>query len=130
MSFRYFPIALACLGLLIPVVATAADLEVTVTGITGTTGDVRVIVITDPEGMARQDRSQNVKVSTAKDGALTARFLGLSPGRYGVIATQDVHVNHALEKAVTGKVAAASSTSEVARVTVAEPTAAVTLTLR
>jgi len=128
MSIRRLSFAL-CLALLPLGAAHAADLEVTVAGIAADTGDIRVIVITDPDGLARQDRSQNLKAANAKNGAIVARFLGMSPGRYGVIATQDSHVNHALEKAVTGKVTANAGTSNQARVDVGEPTTAVTLTL-
>jgi len=116
------------LAALVPA-ARAADLEVTVTGVTADTGDVRVIVITDPDGLARQDRSLNLKASGAKDGVITTRFLGLAPGRYGVVATHDAHVNHALEKAVTGSVTATAGTSNEARVAVVEPATPVTLSL-
>jgi len=98
MPIRRLLLAALCVAALVPS-ARAADLDVTVTGVTADSGDIRVIVITDPDGLARQDRSLNLKAASAKDGVIITRFLGLSPGRYGVVATHDSHVNHALEKA-------------------------------
>jgi len=120
---------LAALCLLAAAPAGAADLVVTVTGVAAPAGDVRVIVIADPDGAARQDLSRNVAAAGAAGGVLTTRFQGVAPGRYGVIASHDSSVNHALEKAVTGKVGAARATSPEVLVTVAEPAAAVTLAL-
>jgi uncharacterized protein (DUF2141 family) len=111
--------------------ADAADLMVTVAGITASAGAVRVVVIADPDGAARQETSRNLPASAAGgDGTLSTRFQGLAPGRYGVIASHDSGANHAVEKAITGKVGRASATSEPARVSLAEPSTAVTVTLR
>jgi len=128
MPIRRLLLAALCVAALVPS-ARAADLDVTVTGVTADSGDIRVIVITDPDGLARQDRSLNLKAASAKDGVIITRFLGLSPGRYGVVATHDSHVNHALEKAVTGTVAANGGVTNEARVVVAEPATPVTLSL-
>ena len=128
MPIRRLLLAALCAAAFVPA-ARAADLDVTVTGVTADSGDVRVIVITDPDGLARQDRSLNLKAASAKDGVITTRFLGLAPGRYGVVATHDAHVNHALEKAVTGSVAANGAVTNEARVVVVEPATPVTLSL-
>jgi uncharacterized protein (DUF2141 family) len=110
-------------------VAQAAELAVTVTGISQAQGVIRVVVIMDPNGNAHQAQSRNVDVSTAKDGALTVSFMGMAPGLYAVVALEDKKVNHAMERAVTGAVGApVSSTSEV-RVTLAEPKTAVSIPL-
>lgn len=110
--------------------ARAADLVVTVTNVTPDSGDVRVVLIADPDGMARQDMSRNLRAATAKDGAITTHFLGVSPGKYGVIASHDAHVNHAIEKMMTGQVSKPESITSEARIAVAEPSTAVTLTLK
>jgi len=107
----------------------AADLIVSVTGIDQPRGVIRVVVITDPNGAARQAQSRNVDLAAARDGVLTTAFLGLSPGLYGVIAIEERSVNHAVEKAVTGTVAAPLATSAEARVTLAEPKTTVAVSL-
>ena len=128
MPIRRVLLAVFCLAATVSAVR-AADLEVTVTGVTADSGDVRVIVITDPDHLARQDRSLNLKAAGAKDGVLTTHFLGMTPGLYGVVATHDSHVNHAMERAVTGTIGANAGASGEVRVTVAEPVTTVTLTL-
>ena len=110
--------------------AFAADLEVKVTGMKSNDGDIRIVVISDPNGMARQSDSKNVKVSTAFNGIVTTRFLGMAPGTYGLVASHDRHVNHAFENAVTGKISSPLASSNQVNVVVAEPTASVTLTLQ
>lgn len=111
--------------------AHAADLAVTITGVTADSGDVRVVVIADPDGMARQNMSKNIRAMTAdKDGVIVTHFLGVTPGKYGVVAAHDKHVNHAIEKMMTGAVSKPERTSVEARIEVAEPTTAVTLNLQ
>ncbi len=127
---RLLPALFLGLAALVPAAARAADLVVTVTGVRPDSGDVRVVVITDPDGLARQDMSRNLRAATAKDGAITTHFLGISPGQYGVIATHDSHVNHAIEKLLTGHVSKPESISSEARIAVAEPATKVTLALK
>ena len=121
---------LVALFLLAAPAVSAADLEVKVNGMKSNDGDIRIVVIADPKGMARQSDSKNVKVSTAFNGVVTARFLGMAPGTYGLVASHDRHINHAFENAVTGKISSPLATSEQAMVTVVEPTTSVTLTLK
>ena len=109
--------------------ADAAELAVTVTGISQAQGVIRVVVIMDPNGNAHQAQSRNVDVSTAKDGAVTISFMGVAPGLYAVVAIEDKKVNHAMERAVTGAVGAPVSASSEIRVTLAEPKTAVTVPL-
>ncbi len=128
---RLLPVACLALAALLPAAAArAADLVATVQGVTPDSGDVRVVVISDPDGLARQDMSRNVPAATAKDGVVVVHFLGVSPGPYGVVATHDHHVNHAIEKMFTGTVSKPESTSTEAKVVVAEPSTPVTLTLK
>ncbi len=115
--------------LLVAPAAFAAELVVTVSGITQPKGVIRVVVISDPDGFARQDASQNLDASGAKDGVLTARFSGLSAGIYGLVALQEKSINHALEKAVTGSVGAPVSTSSEVHVTLVEPKTTITVPL-
>ncbi len=121
-------LALLCLGASASS-GFAADLVVTVTGVTPDRGDVRVVVIADPDGMARQDASRNLKAATAQNNVITTRFIGLAPGPYGVVALSDRHVNHSLERAIGGKNDASSPNSGEIRVTLAEPATPVTLAL-
>jgi uncharacterized protein (DUF2141 family) len=109
--------------------AFAADLVVKVLGVQPDAGDIRIVIIADPDGMARQNDSKNLKAKAAADGSVSARFLGVSPGTYGVVATHDRHVNHAFEKSVTGVISSPISTSGQVKVVVAEPATTVTLTL-
>ena len=109
--------------------AFAAELDVTVSGITQSKGIIRVVVVADPDGNARQDESRNLDASLAKDGVLTTRFLGLSAGTYGVIAIEDKVVNHAVEKAVTGTVGAPIASSTQVHVILAEPKTVVSVPL-
>lgn len=105
--------------------AMAADLTITVTGLTTTEGVTRVVIIADPDGLAHQDASRNVPLTGAKDGQVSTTFLGLAPGSYGVVAIEENGVNHAIEKALTGTVAAPRATSTEIRFTLAEPKATV-----
>lgn len=127
---RLLPVACLALAALVPAAARAADLVVTVQGVTADSGDVRVVVISDPDGLARQDMSRNLRAASAKDGVIVTHFLGVSPGPYGVVATHDRHVNHAIEKLVTGSISKPESTSTEARIVVAEPSTPVTLVLK
>ena len=119
-------VALCCLSA--PVLA--AELVVTVTGITQTTGIIRVVTILDPDGAAHQDASRNLDAGQAKDGVLTTHFKGLSPAKFGVIAVEEKTINHALEKAFTGQVAAPVAASTEVRVDLVEPSSAVTVALK
>lgn len=128
---RLLPAACLALAALLPAAAAhAADLVVTVQGVTADSGDVRVVVIADPDGLARQDMSRNLRAATARDGAIVTHFLGVPAGTYGVIATHDRHVNHAIEKLIDGSVSKPESTSTEVRVVVAEPKTPVTLVLK
>ena len=109
--------------------AHAAELIVTVSGVSQTTGIIRVVVISDPDGNARQNESRNVDAALSQNGVLTTRFLGLSTGLYGIVAVEDKVTNHALEKAVTGSVGAPVANSAEVRVMLAEPKTAVTVPL-
>ncbi len=127
---RLLPAACLALAALLPAAARAADLVVTVQGVTADSGDVRVVVISDPDGLARQDMSRNLRAADAKDGTIVTQVLGVSPGTYGVVATHDHHVNHALEKLIEGHISKPESTSTEARIVVAEPRTPVTLVLK
>ena len=109
--------------------AFAADLTVTVSGIVSKAGVVRVVIISDPDGHARQDASRNLSTADAVDGVLSTKFKGLSAGDYGVIAVEEPKINHAIEKAVSGTVTAPSGVSQQVRFVLAEPTSTVTVAL-
>ena len=109
--------------------AFAADLIVTVTGVTHTTGTIRVVTIFDPDGVARQGESRNLDASTAKDGVISTRFKGLAPTTLGVVAVEEASVNHAVEKAFKGGVAAPSASSAEMHVVLVEPSTTVTVPL-
>ena len=109
--------------------AHASDLIVTVSGVSPASGIVRVILMDDPDGAAHQEESRNLDASQAKDGMLTTRFKGLAPNTFGVLAVEEKTVNHALEKAFTGKVAAPMASSPETHVTLVEPSTAVTIQL-
>lgn len=125
---RLLPFVL-CLLALLPLAAHAADLAVTVTGIKTQSGDVRVVIIQDPDTQARQLFSRNLSAANAKDGVLVTHFLGVAPGTYGIIAIHDQHEIHSFEKAFTGQVSEPESNSGKVRVTVADPATAITLAL-
>ena len=109
--------------------ARAADLVVTVKGITQDTDTIRVVLLADPDGVAHQKASRNLDAAQSVNGELTTRFLGLAPARFGVVAIEDRKVNHALEKAFTGTVAAPRATSVETKVDLAEPNTTVILQL-
>ncbi|MDA8233046.1 MAG: DUF2141 domain-containing protein [Magnetospirillum sp.] len=125
---RRLLLAAVCLLAVAPA-ARAADLSVTVTNVKPDSGDIRIVVISDPDHMSRQDDSRNLRARDAKDGSITTRFLGLAPGEYGLIAIHDTHANHAVEQVFTGTISGRESNSGEMRVNVAEPASAVTLAL-
>lgn len=126
MKMRLFAVLAA---LFVAPAAFAADLIVTVTGVTQTTGTIRVVTIFDPDGVARQGESRNLDASTARDGVITTRFKGLAPTTLGVVAVEEASVNHAIEKAFKGGVAAPAASSAEVRVVLAEPSMTVTVPL-
>ena len=129
MMFRCKVLALLALLSLAASTARAADLVVTVKGITQETGTIRVVLLGDPDGVSHQKASRNLDASLAVNGELIARFIGLAPARLGLVAIEERKVNHALEKAFTGTVAAPRATSAEAKVDLVEPSTAVVLQL-
>ena len=127
MNLRLLAILALC-GLATP--ALAADLVVSVTGITQSTGSIRVVIILDPDGIARQGESRNLDAAQARNGVLTTKFKGLSPAKFGIVAVEEKTVNHALERAFTGHVAAPVASSNEVRVELAEPSTAVVVPLK
>lgn len=126
---RLLPLSVCCLFAAAPV-AHAADLAVTVTGVQADRGDVRIVVIADPDGLPRQLFSRNLRAGNARTGAIETHFLGVVPGLYEVVAMHDAHVNHSFEKAMTGTVKDPEAATSVQRVTVAEPAVALSIALR
>jgi uncharacterized protein (DUF2141 family) len=130
MTYRAALSVLAGVGLLaLTLPAQAADLVVNVTGLAGTSGVARVVIIGDPDGNAHQQMSRNVPLDGAKDNQVSTTFLGLAPGLYGVVVIEESGANHAIEKAFTGKVAPPQASSDEIRVTLAEPKSVVVVPL-
>ncbi len=69
--------------------AQAADLTVTVAGIRGTTGKIRVDLYSDPDTFRHEDRARQVIVLPAAPGKAQAVFRNLPAGRYAVLAYHD-----------------------------------------
>lgn len=89
---RLFPLSALCSVLVVlaapavPTAARAGDLTVAVTGISPADGDIRVILMDGRDHDMMQDHMRTLKAAKADQGSLSARFIGLAPGEYGVIA--------------------------------------------
>lgn len=78
--------------------ARAGDLTVTVTGVTPADGDVRVILMDGRDHDMLQDHMRRLRANKAENGTLTAHFLGLTPGQYGVIAFREQSAHPGLDQ--------------------------------
>ena len=116
------------LGLLASAPTQAADLKIAVTGIIPRDKFmVRIVVIADPDGNARQDISRNINGNEVRDGVLNTQFSGLAPGYYGIVAIEESGANHAVEKIVNGAVSPPMASSAEIKVTLKEPSTLVTI---
>lgn len=69
--------------------AAAAELEVIVQAVEHDRGSIRVSLYHGPEGFPHEEQALRVRERPAAAGTVTARFGGLGPGRYAVIAYHD-----------------------------------------
>jgi len=69
--------------------AFAADLEVTVQGVRGGDGQVRLALFQREEGFRKEDKARQVLALPASAGEVGGVFRDLPPGRYAVIAYHD-----------------------------------------
>lgn len=79
---------LLALSLLAPA-ASAADLEVTLTGIRNDSGSIRAAVIDRLGGGPVERSAVALRTEPALPGSLLLRFAGLAPGRYAVAVFHD-----------------------------------------
>ena len=69
--------------------AAAAGLDVKITGVEHDRGRVRVDLYSGPEGFRHAEKRFRSAERPAAAGSITARFDGLAPGRYAVVAYHD-----------------------------------------
>jgi len=90
---------LASAGLLLPLAAMAADVEVHVSGVAGATGKVNVAVCDREHFLKQCAYSASVP---ARAGATVAVVRGVPPGRWAVLAYQDENANGELDRNLVG----------------------------
>lgn len=78
-------------------IAHAADLTVTVSGLQGSDGNLRVALYDNPESFRHEDRAAAVKWVPATAADQPVVFSGLAPGRYAVIAYHDANADGKLD---------------------------------
>lgn len=82
----------------LPTAAAAASLEVVVSAVRDTQGQVRAALYNGPDGFPKDGRALVVESVPAQAGNTTLRFKDIPAGRYAVIAYQDEDGNGILNK--------------------------------
>lgn len=78
--------ALLSFLLMLPVAAQAADLTVSVAGITPGQADLRILLMDNRAHESMQDHVRGARTVKADHDTVTATFLGVPPGTYEVVA--------------------------------------------
>ena len=79
---------LATLGLQ-PLVAHPADLEVAVTGVRSTDGQVKLMLFDHADGFRKEDKARQVLALPAVVGEVRGVFHGLPAGQYAILTYHD-----------------------------------------
>ncbi|MBZ0096071.1 MAG: DUF2141 domain-containing protein [Sulfuricella sp.] len=79
---------LAALGLS-ALSAIAAELEVEVSGVRSTDGQVKLMLFDRAEGFRKEDKSREVLALPAAVGTVSGVFRDLPPGRYAIVTYHD-----------------------------------------
>ena len=82
-------IGLALFSLLTAWQAGAADLSLAVQAVRSDQGQVKLMLFEREEGFRKEDKALQVLALPAAKGEVHARFQGLPPGRYAVVAYHD-----------------------------------------
>lgn len=69
--------------------AGAAELEITVSGLRGPDGQVKVMLFDRAEGFRKESHARAVLALPAAVGSATGAFADLPPGRYAIVAYHD-----------------------------------------
>jgi uncharacterized protein (DUF2141 family) len=85
--FRTLPL-LAALSLS-PLTAHPADLEVSVTGVRSTDGQVKLMLFDHAEGFRKEDKARQVLALPAVAGEVHGMFHGLPAGQYAILVYHD-----------------------------------------
>ena len=93
--FRALPL-LAALGLL-PLTAQPADLEVAVTGVRSTDGQVKLMLFDHADGFRKEDKARQVLAVPAATGEVRGVFHGLPAGQYAILVYHDENGNGKLD---------------------------------
>lgn len=88
-------------GLRAQTAPVGAPLHVMVTGLTDTTGDVKLALYDSPDTHAR--RPARTLAAPIRAGGAEATFTGLPPGDYSVIAFHDRNANGELDRGMFGR---------------------------
>lgn len=98
---RLFAVLAAFAGMM-PGIAIAADLIVTVSGLNSDRGDLHVALYDNPAAFPKSDgmRIENRVAITNKGAELT--FSGLTPGRYAIAAYHDENDNDSFDQGLFG----------------------------
>jgi uncharacterized protein (DUF2141 family) len=73
--------------------AAAAEIEVTVTGLKSTNGQVGCALFASPEGFPMQAKPGMAQWQKAAPGSVTCRFQNVQPGDYAVAVSVDTNGN-------------------------------------
>ena len=97
--FREFCINGAALALLAYTAGTqAADINLTVSGIQGNEGRVRVAVYSDQEHFLDETYALTLREKVAREGSITLPIQGLPPGQYAIFAYHDSNKNRSFDR--------------------------------
>lgn len=84
--------------LLLPGLAQAADLTVTLDGVAHPRGGIRVGLYDQPDSFRKEAKATALRTVAAVPGQVSVRFEGLPPGRYAVMAYHDENGDGSLDR--------------------------------
>lgn len=90
------------LGMLLPAVALAANLEVEIVGLASDKGDVHVALYDNPSAFPKSDGMLSETEVMPSGRVAKAVFSGLKPGRYAIAVYHDENGNHDFDQGIFG----------------------------
>jgi uncharacterized protein (DUF2141 family) len=87
---------------MLPLVASAAILEVEITGLSSDRGDVHIALYDDPATFPKSDGMLKETKVVIHDRRARVAFDDLPPGRYAVAVYHDENANHSFDQGIFG----------------------------
>ncbi len=99
---RAAPLSAVLLCLSLATAASAADIELTVTGVSGNSGNLIVALLTPDNDFPRDENPYASKMKKVHRGEPTFRFTNIAPGIYAIAVYHDENGNGKLDSNLLG----------------------------